>query len=485
MNYLLGIDVGTTGAKVALFDEAGRFLDVAGREYPMYHPAADQVEQDPEDWWRATVEATRCLIAQHPAAAASIAALAVSTQGGCTQLLDEHHRPLGRAISWLDTRSKSICAKWRQQFGDEFFYCHAGWTLKACLSLTQLEWLRVNRPDHFRRAALMVGTLDYMNMKLTGRVATDRTNAAISQLFGLEQLDWSDQLLALPHMPRERMPQIVPSGQPLGSLTAEAARALGINTTAVVASGGHDQYCAALGSGVTGAGDCLLSCGTAWVPLAITSRLTLDPAMRVYPGVHTVPGKWGLLQSVPAAGLALRWYRDTFCEQMSYEQLSDMAAEVPPGADGLLFLTAATVGDSGFHFAGAQLNHTRAHFARAILEGAVCRARQCLENLASMGTPAVRLVMIGGGAKSSIWPQIVTDLTGLRTDLPEISEAACRGAAMLGGIGAGVFRDFERAQERFATRTRTVPASSEARSAYEQLYARFNEHAEKIGLGRR
>jgi len=484
VRYLLGIDVGTTGAKVALFDEAGRFIDGAGQEYPLLHPAPDQVEQDPEDWWRATVAATHEVLGRHADAAGAVAGLSVSTQGGCTLLLDKESRPLGNAISWLDTRSKDFCAKWAKDPGDAFFFQRAGWSMKSCLSLTQLEWLRVNRPDDFVRAALMVGTLDYMNLRLTGRAASDSTNAAISQLMSLKTLDWSDELLAFPQMQRGKMPPIIPSGQPVGKLTVEAASELGVNRDAVVASGAHDQYCAALGAGVTEAGDCLLSCGTAWVTLAITSRLVHDPAMRVYPGPHVVPGKWGLLQSVPVAGVVLRWFREAFCEEMSYDEISRAAASVPAGAEGLLFVT-APVGGGGFHFSGAQLNHSRGHFARAIMEGIVCRIRQCLENLAAIGAPTKRLVMIGGGAKSSVWPRIVTDLTGLRTDLPEVSEAACRGAAILGGIGAGVFRDFTDAERRFIIRSRTAPTSVNARTVYEEHYRRFIEHAERLGLGSR
>jgi xylulokinase len=204
--------------------------------------------------------------------------------------------------------------------------------------------------------------------------------------------------------------------------------------------------------------------------------------MRVDPGPHTVPGTWGLLQSVPVAGVALRWFRDAFCAGLSYDQLSELAAQVPAGSEGLLFVTAA-VGGGGFHFGGARLSHGRGHFARAIMEGIVCRVRQCLENLESVGAPPKRLVMIGGGARSSVWPRIVADLSGVRTDLPEVSEAACRGAAILGGIAAGVFRDFDDAQRRFTSRPSTVPTSAEHRATYEALYARFNDYVEQLGLG--
>lgn len=481
MRCLLGIDVGTTGVKAALFEETGRFVDAAGREYPLEHPAIDQVEQDPEDWWRATVSATRELLLRHPDCAKGVVGLSVSSQGGCTLLLDERRRPIGHAISWLDTRSKDVARGWQEKFGDRHFFERTGWTMKSCLSLTQLEWLRRYRPDDIARAALIVGTEDYVNLRLTGRAATDRTNAAISQVMSLETLDWSEELLNLVQLSRSKFPPIVPSGERIGRLSHSAAQALGLPQATVVASGGHDQYCAALGAGVTDVGDCLLSCGTAWVPLSITDALVRDPAMRVFPGPHVMPGRWGLLQSVPVAGVVLRWFRDTFCEAASYDALSDAAARVSPGAEGMLFVT-APVGGGGFHFDFVQLRHGRGHFARAIMEGIVCRIRQCMENLSALGAPVTRLVMIGGGARSALWPRIVADMTGVRTDLPEVSEAACRGAAILAGVGAGVFRDLTEGAQRFAVGCSTVPSSPDQRAFYAAHFQRFVHHAKTLGL---
>jgi len=482
MNYLLGIDVGTTGAKAALFDEMGRFIDVAGCEYDLHHPDQGYVEQNPEDWWKAVVESTREVVGRHPETAQNIVGLGLSSQGGCTLPIDSEGRPLREAISWMDVRTKDICEKMSKDPGQEFIYKRTGWSLSVCFMLTQIQWLREHYPDAIEKASTIFGTLGYTNMKLTGRIATDPSNAAITQLFSLKERDWSDELLAYAGVPRSKMPEIIPSGQPVGKLTAEAAAELGINPNAVLASGGHDQYCAALGCGVTEPGDCLLSCGTAWVTLPITQELTLDPAMLVSPGVHTVPGLWGLMQSIPVAGAALRWFRDTFCEGITYAYLSDVASKVSPASDGMMFIP-QVLGENGFHFCNATLSHSRDHFARAIMEGIVCRIRQSIDNLRSMGAPVNRLVMIGGGAKSIVWPQIATDLTGIVTDMPAVSEAACRGAAMLGGLAAGLYSDFKDVQKHFAMESKRVEMSHENRAIYNTLYEQFIRYVEQLGSG--
>jgi len=373
----------------------------------------------------------------------------------------------------MDKRAVDLADELTRAHGADWAYRLSGWSLGGGLPMLLTRWLRENEPEIVAEASDFADTHAYVMLRLTGRAVTDHTNAAITQFYDLPEGGWSDELAAAADTPIDQLPQLERAGEVVGRLTRAAAEELGLAADTPVVAGGHDQYCAALGAGVIQEGACLLSCGTAWVALADSATLVFDPSRRVGPGTHVVPGHWGLLTSVPVAGAALTWFRDNFLPGQSYEALSEQAGEVPAGSRGLLFVPTDFRQASRSTFDGVDLSHGPAEFVRAVMEGVACAARRNVEAIAALGVSTRELTMIGGGAQSQCWPQIVADTCNAPVRLPDQPEAACAGAAMLAGIGAGIFPDAATAVTAFGGDARScmpLPTNAEACA---QQYERF------------
>jgi sugar (pentulose or hexulose) kinase len=265
----LGIDVGTTGAKALAVDEAGRVLGRGYREYGLEFPQPGWVTQDAAAWWRACVEAVRAALTG--ADARQVAAIGLSTQGATMLPVDAGGRPLCPSLTWMDRRAQRESDELVAALGEEALYRKAGWPPAPWLDAPKIAWLRRNQPELFKSAALFVSTLEFMNFRLTGRWAIDPTNAAIRQLMDIRTGRWDEEILDFLGLDEARLPEILPSGACLGELTAQAAQLLGLPRVKVY-NGAHDQYCAAMGSGVHGPGELLLATGTTWVTLGVTGE---------------------------------------------------------------------------------------------------------------------------------------------------------------------------------------------------------------------
>ena len=473
MAHLLGIDVGTTGTKAGLFDVRGQLVASASAEYPLHTPREGWVEQPADDWWDAVVATVRQVTQDVPRG--EVSALSLSTQGGAWVPLDAHDRPMRNALSWMDKRAADLGRRLEAAKGPDWCYRLTGWPLGGGLPMLLTCWLRENEADLFATAAQFADTHAYVMLRLTGKSTTDHSNAAITQFYDLESAGWSDELCATAEVEPDMLPALARAGEVIGTLTSQAADELGLPASTPVVAGGHDQYCAALGSGVISEGTCLLSCGTAWVALVDSATLLFDPSRRVSPGTHVVPDHWGLLTSVPVAGAALKWFRDNFLPERTYESLSDEASSVPPGSRGLLFVPGNFREGTGSAFVGVDLSHGPADFVRALMEGVALAVRRNVEAIAKLGAATHNLTMIGGGARSRCWPQIVADTCNARVTLPDQPEAACAGAVMLAGIGSGAFPDAATAVASFVGTSQTREPTQPNVEAYGQQYARFCE----------
>ncbi|MCX7669837.1 MAG: FGGY family carbohydrate kinase [Anaerolineae bacterium] len=451
---LLGLDVGTTAVKALLFDLQGRVRAGASYAYRLLMPQSGWVEQDAEELWRGVVTALRTVTAQR-APGDEVLALAQSSQGGTTIPVDAAGAPLCHAISWMDGRAQKEQQELREAGLAEMIYRRTGWPLMAGLPLQHIRWLRRERPALFAAARHFLFVNDFIGQRLTGELCMNPSDASITQPFDIEQGRRDAELLALAGIRGDQLSPIQPSGAPIGRLTAEASALTGLPAGLPVINGAHDQYCAAVGMGVTRPGAMLLSCGTAWVLLVVPPDLEAGRRAGLALSCHAVPGQWGAIRSLGAMGASLEWLADNVWadagpdREARYAAINAAAAAAPAGANGLLFYGPAGghagpgVGRGGW--AGLTLSHSRGDLARSVMEGVACEARWAIAEMRAAGIPVDELTMVGGAARSPIWPQIVADFTGISVIVPAMAQAASWGAAVIAGVGIGEFASIEEA----------------------------------------
>jgi len=480
---LLGLDVGTTATKALLFDLHGSVVASAVRPYPLLTPRPGWVEQDPEDLWRAVVSATHEVLAQIKPTD-TIIALSQASQGGTTIPVDAMGFPLCHAISWMDTRGTDEAARVQGTLGAEYVRMTTGWPLATTLPLQHIAWLRANRPTVFAGAHRFVFVNDFITARLTHEHVMNPSDATMTQLFNISSGTWDEKLLAATAIQRESLSPVQPSGTPVARLSPEASADLGLPVDVLVINGAHDQYCAAVATGVTEPGKMLLSAGTAWVLLVVPQDLQRGLDSRMAISCHAVPGRWGAIRSLVGVGTSFEWliaqiysHGHEVKQASLYAAANAAAARVPPGANDLCFIPLAgghtgNTPDRG-GFVDMTISHTRDTMARAVMEGIAFELRWAIEEIQGKSIAVDDLTMVGGAAESPLWPQIVADVTELPVVVPAERQAAARGAAILAGVGAGVFADIATGFAAFrGAETRLEPQIT-VTGIYDAAYARY------------
>ena len=474
----LGIDVGTTGTKTLLTDARGRVLGSGYREYALRAFPDGRVEQNADDWTAAVAETVRQAVA--PLKDRSrIRAVSLSTQGASMLAVDGEFRPLGPVITWMDNRASAECAALSEKLGAERLYRMSGWGASASLDAAKIAWMRENAPDQYR-GAWFVSTLEYVNHFLTGRNVIDPTNASIRQLYDIAARRWDPAVLEALGIGDDRLPEVLPTGAPVGTLTPEAAELLGLSENVRVYNGAHDQYCAALGCGAVRAGDALLSTGTTWVLLGVSDRLLFTES-RVAPGIHPVKGLYGLIGSLVSAGCALKWWKGV--AGGDYRVFDEAVPSHRKSAENLFFYP--FVAGAGFPhreegeltgtLSGLRLAHDREDIALALMEGVAFEARVMLEELKKHGVQVSQLRVSGGAAKSREWCGITAAVTGCSLYRMRETEAACMGAAMLACVGEGEYGSFEEAAAVMVDAEPLDPPSPGLCAFYAKKYEAYRE----------
>ena len=476
--HILVFDVGTSAVKTALFDAALRPAAVAVREYPLQTRGVC-VEARPDDY----------LLAMRSGAAAmpeaDIAAIGMTTQGETLVPVDARGAALTDAIVWLDARAQDEARLLRGGIEAQAFYETTGLPeITPALPLAKLLHLRERMPDVWRRAAHLLLLEDYLLFRLTGQMVTEPSLQTSTGWFRLDTDGYWAEGLSAAEIPADKLPELRECGSLAGPLLGEAARQLGLKAGTPVFTGAMDQTAAALAAG-SGNGVVTETTGTALVAAAVTQTLRFPAGHPVTLYRHAVKGQFVYLPIGNTAGMALRWFRDQFCPDLpaggaGYAALDRMAAAVPPGCEGLVFLpylSGCVDPDSCPQaravFFGATLAHTRAHFARAVLESTAFALADFLEMLAALGCPCRELRSLGGGAASGLWQQIKADACGRTLTVPACREATAQGAAILAGRGCGLMApDFLPAVPPAA---RYIPDPSVAGA-----YARAREQAHQL-----
>jgi xylulokinase len=487
---LLGLDLGTTGAKALLCRAAdGAVLATGFAPYPLHHPRPGWAEQDPVDWWTACGKAVRACLdraAQLGATqSASVRALALSGQMHGAVLLDDAGAVLRQCIIWADQRSGAECDAIHARVGLERLITLTGNPALTGFTAAKVLWVRDHEPDIFARARRLLLPKDYIRWRMTGTAAIERSDAAGTNLLDIQTGDWAAEVVAALDLPAALLPPVGGATEVCGTLTAAAAAHLGLPAGIPVAGGGADNACGAVGTGVVAPGLALLSIGTSGVVLAPTATPRRDQSARI-PRLHTFchapPHTWYLMGVTQAAGLALRWARDTLAAGHSadYETLMAEAATAPPGAAGLLFLPYLQ-GERTPHldplargaWIGLTAAHQRPHLVRAVLEGVTFSLKDCFALLAEQDVPIAQLRITGGGAHSQLWRQICADVLERPVITLAADEGPAFGAALIAGTAVGLYPSLEVACARTVRLGAEVAPDPAAAAAYQRQYALY------------
>jgi xylulokinase len=442
----LGIDVGTGGSRAVLIDHNGQIIAAKTVEHAAFaSPQTGWAEQDPRDWWRASVAAIRAIVEDDRVKVDEISGIGLSGQMHGSVLLGPQDEVLRPALIWCDQRTELQCQRLTNDIGASRLIeltCNPALT---GFTLPKLLWVRDNEPDIWSQVRSVLLPKDYVRLRLTGDKATDVADASGTLLLNVTNRTWSAEVLAATNLDEAILPKLYESQEITGVLSAEAARETGLRQGIPVVAGAGDQAAGAVGVGIVQPGSVSATIGTSGVVFAATNQPALDPKGRVHTFCHAVPSRWHVMGVTQGAGLSLRWFKDQFGvidgHGDPYDHLSDEAASVPAGANGLLWAP-YLMGERTPHLdpnaraalVGITASHTRAHVVRAILEGVAFSLRDSFEILKEMGVPAKSVRLAGGGARSALWRQIQADVYGQAVETVEAEEGAAFGVAILAGV---------------------------------------------------
>lgn len=478
----LGIDVGTTAIKALLVDDRFRVIAQAGTEYPLDCPYRDWAQQDPEDWWNGVVACVRRVISTVPGT--HVVALSLSTQGDTLCPVGHDGRALAPARTWMDARAAPEIAELTAIRQPLWWYHRFGMRPAPFQALGTIAWLRRHNPEAFEKAAWFALVPDFLLARLCGERVVDVPNASRTIFFDINRRAWDPEAMTLIGIDEGRVAEARESGELIGNLLPEAAAALGLTTEVQVATGAHDQTAAATGCGALSKGTMMLSCGTAWALLSPATAPLLDKKARLQTQCHAFPGGWGVLGAQPG-GAVLRWFRDTFAPELSqhhegYEVLVREAQNAPAAGDLICLphvygaITPARKEHARAAYLGLTLQHTRGSLVRALLEGVALECRWNVSVIEEVVGHVDELRMIGGAAKSLTWAQIVADATGKRLVLPEVTEAAAYGAALLAAKAVGAIRDTQEVTDRLPIAA-TLEPNAENAARLTHMFALYHD----------
>lgn len=468
--YLLGVDVGTSSLKAAVFNENGEQISSSTVDYTLI-TKGDYVEFDAEQYWTLFQKGMKEVVGD-----LDISALSVDTQCETMILTDENGKPVRNAIVWLDNRATAEAKEIEQAFGAQKVYEITGQPeVAATWPACKLLWIKKNEPEVWAKTKKVFLLEDYLLFKLTGKFVTEKTLQSSSLYFDIRNGTWWEEMLNFLGVAKAMLPEIHNSGEIVGKY----------GETSVV-TGAIDQIAGAIGAGTVKSGVISEMTGTTMVIFVPSDNIPPYNAENKVPCHISFDGKYCLMAWTPTAGIALKWFKNNFCENFSFQKLDELAKGVSAGCDGLTFLPYLCGSimpkynpDARGGFYGLTLEHTRGHAVRSILEAVACMLKSNLDNL---GLSCSEIRSMGGGASSPLWCQIKADLTGKRIVTLKNSEAACLGSAILAGVGIGVFPSVEGACEKLVKTDKVYePSGIDYKKAYEE-YCKLDELMNHIDL---
>ena len=481
MPFYLGLDTGTSGTKAILIDETGRTLATHTHEYDLSTPKPLWAEQHPDtDWWVAAQDAIKAVLAKAGATGSQVAAVGLTGQMHGSVFLDANNNVLRPAMLWCDARTGAECAEITEAIGGEAkLFETIGQPVFTSFTAPKILWVRKHQPQIYEKVAKVLLPKDYTRYKLTGEFATEVSDASGTSLLDVRTRQWSQPMLDALQIPTDFLPPVYESTVISGEITSDAAALTGLVAGTPVVGGGGDQAAGAVGCGIVESGRASLSLGTSGVVFAHLDEPFFDPkAIQTF--CHAVPGAFHLMGCVISAAGSFEWYKDTFAPDMSYDAITAGAANVPAGCEGLLFAPYLAGERNPYFdpqargaFVGATLRtSSRDWFARAVLEGVSYGFKDIMTLLESSGAPINEVRLMGGGAKSDLWRQILSDVVGRSLHRVNNDEGPAFGAALLAAVGTNQYLSVpEACAATIQTTDETAPgANGETYKKYYPMY---------------
>ena len=490
MGYLLGIDVGTSGARALLCGEEGRVVATATTEYPAHSPRPLWSEQDPEDWWRGTCESVRKALARAGVDGGEVRGIGLSGQMHGLVMLDSEHHVIRPAILWNDQRTAAECRQMTDAVGAERLLELACNPALTGFTAPKILWVRNNEPENYDRCRKVLLPKDYVRFRLSGAFATEVSDASGMLLLDVRRRDWSDEILCALQIDRGLLADCYESQEVSATVSEAVEQEVGIPAGTPIVGGGGDQAAGAVGNGIVRSGVISATIGTSGVVFAFSDRVATDPQGRLHTFCHAVPGKWHVMGVVLCAGGSLQWFRNHLGEPERmqaeregvdpYEVLCAEAAEADAGCEGLLFLPYLT-GERTPHadpnargaLVGLTPRHGRRHVVRSIMEGITYAMKDSLEIIRSMGIAVDEVRLSGGGARSEFWRQMQADVYDNAVCTINADEGPAYGVALLAGVGTGVWDSVEEACEQSISVVSRHEVEPENARVYRQYYPVF------------
>ena len=492
MNYVIGVDIGTSGTKTVLFDERGGVIASKTIEYPMYQPKNGYAEQDPADWANAAIQTIKAVVALSGVKKEDVKGIGLSGQMHGLVMLDKDNEVIRRSIIWCDQRTANEVEEMNQKLGREKLIeitanpALTGWTAAKIL------WVKNNEPENYERCRHILLPKDYIRFVLTHEYATEVSDASGMQILNVPERDWSDEIIDGLGLDRSMLGKVYESCEVTGHLTREIADAVGLCEGTPVVGGAGDNAAAAVGTGVVEDGKAFTTIGTSGVVFAHTSKISIDKLGRVHTCCAAVPGAWHVMGVTQGAGLSLKWFRDNFCNAEKetsglmgvdpYYLMDKEAAEVPIGSNRLLYLpylmgerTPHLDPDARGVFFGLSAMHTKRDLLRAVMEGVSYSLRDCVEVFKQMDISVSDMMACGGGGSSPLWRQMLADLYACPVKTASSKEGPALGVALLAAVGTGIYSSVPEACREVVKTDKVQEPIAENIRPYEESYRLYTE----------
>jgi xylulokinase len=499
MGYILAYDLGTGGLKAALYSEQGKYLDSLFAEYPILSARETWAEQSPDSWWSAFCRTTRGLIEKHGLDPPDIEVVSFSGQMMACLPVDRGGEPLRDCLIWADRRSTAQTEGLHQRIDEQRYYRLTGNKIYPTYSLPKFMWLKENEGEVYEKTHKFLQPKDYIVLRLTGTFATDYSDASGTAALDMTSREWSEEVLELAGIDRQKLPEIRPSTDRVGTVSRAAAEQCALASGTPVVLGAGDGPCGNLGAGVYEEGKAYVYLGTSsWISLA-SRQMVADPQMVLFNICSVDPGMTYVYGTMQMGGGSFQWLKETICvaeKQLSeltgtspYDYMTQEAEQSPPGAKNLVFLPYLRGERSPRWnpkargaFIGLSASHTRCDIIRSVLEGITYNLKIIRDAIASQGARVEQMRAIGGGAESRLWRQILADVLQEAIHVPLLLEGAnTLGSAIVGGVGAGVFQSFRVIEELNPVSLVQEPgADPQSRRTYQELFALFNSCYEAL-----
>lgn len=460
MEFLLGIDIGTSGTKTVLFDTEANTISQKTYEYPLYQERNGWAEQNPIDWWNATVEGIRYVLNDSKIDPRAIKGIGLSGQMHGLVMLDKAGNPLRKSIIWCDQRTSAEVKDMNALLTPEKLIEITANPALTGFTASKILWVKKNEPEIYRQCAHILLPKDYIRYMLTGEFATEVSDASGMQLMNVAERNWSDEVLDTLGIDRELLGKMYESPDVTGQVHNQAAKVTGLAVGTIVVGGAGDNPAAAIGTGIVSAGTAFTTIGTSGVVYGISDKVAIDKKGRVHTLCASVPGKWTVMSCTQAAGLSLQWLRNNVCTEEvefakqqgvdPYEIMTEMAKQAPIGAEHLIYLP-YLMGERSPHpdpdcrgtFMGLSAMHSKKHLIRAVMEGVAYSQLECVDVFREMGVEINDMMICGGGARSEFWRQMFADMYNCPVSTIKADQGGALGVAILAGVGAGVYKDLE------------------------------------------